>query len=65
MHVRVIVRVQVAGVEVVEGQRGQQVDNEPATEVVQGDALRVGHDLALARHERCAEVQDDVCAGKR
>ena len=52
-----------AGVEEIEGQGCDEVEQEPAFEVVEGDASSLGHDLALLVDERGPEVQDDVCKG--
>ena len=52
-----------AGVEKIEGQGCDEVEQEPAFEVVEGDASSLGHDLALLVDERSPEVQDDVCKG--
>merc|ERR1719245_2271380 len=51
---------ELAGVEKVEGEGGDEVEEEPAAEVLLGDAPRVLHNLTLLVHERRPEVQDDV-----
>lgn len=53
--------VQVGGVQVVKGQRRQQVQGKPASEVIDGNLLRIGDHLALARHEGGAEVEQNIC----
>lgn len=60
MNVRVIVRVQVTCVEVIEGQRCEQVHNEPSAEIIQSDCPRVGNYLALSGHKCGAEIQDYI-----
>ena len=48
------------GVEDVVREAGEQVDDEPALQVVHADDVRVGHDLAVRADERRVEVEDDV-----
>lgn len=65
MHVRVLVRVQIACVQMVERQGCEEVHDEPPAQVVEGDCLRVGHHLTLARDEGGAEIQDNICVRGR
>lgn len=48
--------VQIGRVQVIKGQRGQKVQGEPSSQVIDGNLLRIGDNLALARHEGGAEV---------
>jgi len=46
---------------VIKGQRGQKVQGKPSSEVIDGNLLRIGDNLAFARHEGGAEVQQNIC----
>jgi len=48
--------VQIGRVQVIKGQRGQKVQGEPSSQIIDGNLLRIGDNLALARHEGGAEV---------
>ena len=50
-----------AGVEEVEWEGGDEVEDEPSAQVLLGDLPRARHHLPLLVHERRAEVQDYVC----
>ena len=49
------------GIEKVKGYSGQQVEQEPAFDVVNGDQFGVVHDLAALTDVGRPEVEDDVC----
>ena len=52
---------ELTGVEEVERKGGDEVEDEPAAQVLLRDLPRAGHDLALLVHERRSEVQDYIC----
>ncbi len=54
-------RVDLEGVEQVEGNGGEQVEDEPALEVVERDEARLVRHLPAFTHVRRAEIEDDVC----
>ena len=51
---------ELAGVEEVEWEGGDEVEDEPSAQVLLGDLPRARHHLPLLVHERRPEVQDDV-----
>ena len=56
---------EIAGIEKIEGQGSDEVQDEPAPHVVEGDGFGLRDDLALLVHECRTEVQDYVCKGTK
>lgn len=54
----------VEDVEQVEGQGGDQVDEEPGGHVVDADGAGLVHHLARVAHVRRSEIQGDICPGE-
>ena len=50
-----------AGVEHLEGNGGEEVEEEPGAHVVDGDEARVVDHLTRLAHVRRAEIQHDIC----